>query len=90
MNKLKYLVFGGKLNLESIIFPSSMSHDDMAHQLGVKKENILGAGFVKFVNEEGKLKCECYGDSFSLRIPSRPVEDSLKVTLDYLGLRHSI
>lgn len=91
MRKLKYIVFKGVLDMESIVFPDTVSHDVMAYKVGIRdNSNILGAGFVEFVSCNGKLKAECFGNSVSLKVDSRPLDDSLRVTVDYFGLNYEI
>lgn len=65
----KYITYeDAKYGTDSIcIFSHFIEHNRMAMNLG----NILGAGFIRF----DKGEPVCYGDSFSLKIKSRP-EDS--------------
>ena len=72
MSDFKYITFrkNGSF-LEFLIFPTTMQHSDFSHY------NPVSAGLVRLsINEEGRPQYECYGDSFSLGIKSRPIEDS--------------
>ena len=83
MNRTKYLVYIKDDNEHSIVFPALESHDDIA--IRMKAEGVLGAGFCSFdLNNDGILEIKCHGRSTSLNLEARP-EDSLRVTVDYLG-----
>jgi hypothetical protein len=78
--KAKYII-GGRLEAP-IVFPEAINHSDMARNLGwIGEENkVIGAGFV-FVEEDGY---KVYGESISLRVKNRGVEDE-KILNRYLG-----
>ena len=86
MNRTKYLVYIKDDNEHSIVFPALLGHDEMAVQM--KAEGELGAGFCSFdLNKDGILEVKCSGKSTSLNLESRP-EDTLRVTVDYLGFNY--
>jgi hypothetical protein len=68
--KSKYIVFDNAYSF--LIFPETMGHDIVADRLGLKREQIQGAGFVNLLDD----KYFCYGESVSLNICSRRKEDS--------------
>lgn len=77
MYKPKYIIADGS----AIIFSAAITHSTMARGMG----RIDGAGFVDFQTEvdsfgETIIKAVAYGESTSLDIKSRPVEDSAILT----------
>ncbi len=77
MYKPKYIIADGS----AIIFSAVITHSTMARGMG----RIDGAGFVDFQTEidsygETIIKAVAYGESTSLDIKSRPVEDSAILT----------
>lgn len=64
-------------NLEIIIFSSNVSHQLFFHL------NPLSAGFVRFMVNDDKVTCECFGESESLHIKSNPSLDT-KLAKRYL------
>lgn len=66
---LKYIIVDDGLNEKPIIFSNLDQHNDIAYRLSWKP---VSAGFVTMVNGQA----ECYGESISLNIKSRPEEDS--------------
>lgn len=68
--KGKYIVFGDAGFPQAVAFSETIVHSDMARAMGAR--NVLGAGFFAVVND----RFECYGESISLRIMSRPDQDS--------------
>ena len=85
MNRSKYIV-GLSIQpnfvrrLEAVIFAPSQTHKDVAEDLFRSKDEIVGAGFVNFSVEDGKVTAYCYGESESLGgIPSRGEKDNVYV-----------
>lgn len=73
---MKYIM---KKNWEFAIFPDSMEHNQTARLLEWKKEDIQGAGFVRFGcgdHQEGEAMVQCYGESISLGIKSAGEADA--------------
>lgn len=69
MFKVKYIVTS---NNEIIIFPELIQHKDFIHF------NPISAGFISFgINKQGNPTCSCYGESVSLSLISRPLEDTI-------------
>ena len=77
MWKAKYIIHRQYI---PIVFPEIINHSDMARNMGWKREDIIGAGFVFVV--DGSYNC--YGESVSLRVECRGVEDD-KILNRYLG-----
>jgi len=77
MWKAKYIIHKQYI---PIVFPETINHADMARNMGWKREDIVGAGFV-YVNGDSY---NCYGESVSLRVKSREEED-VKILNRYLG-----
>lgn len=50
-----------------IIFSETFAHDEVADKMRIKKEDILGAGFISVTNPEN---VSCMGHSISLGIDS--------------------
>lgn len=69
----KYIAFEGPLHQEIILFPNTRDHARFASLLGIKKEDMLGAGFVS-MNADNPPSC--WGHSQSLGIKSRGLEDT--------------
>lgn len=69
--KIKYLMmdnlgyFG--TNDGYVLFPELENHVAMSKKLG-GKEHVTGAGFVRFLEKEGRIIANCYGKSESLNI----------------------
>lgn len=79
MNKMKYITYHSHIGPIAIItFPEFIPHYDMAVQLGIKKLDLISAGFVS-----GDLKC--YGESIGLDLKSDPEQDT-NMLLRFLGL----
>jgi hypothetical protein len=71
MAKLKYINFE---NLGIIIFEEHVEHAILASKMGDKP---ISAGFVSLPDkDECGNKASCYGESVSLNIKSRPLEDT--------------
>ena len=78
MHKLKYIITS---NNQIIVFSELIQHKEFRHF------NPISAGFISFgVNKQGNPTCSCYGESISLSLISRPLEDTLiaKRQLDML------
>jgi hypothetical protein len=82
MWKAKYIIHAEKI---PIVFPEIISHADMVRNMRWKGEDIVGAGFV-YVDDDSY---NCYGESVSLHVKSRGVED-VKILNRYLGGREDI
>ncbi len=52
-----------------IIFSETFAHDEVANKMRIKKEDILGAGFISIKNPK---EVSCRGKSISLNIGSDP------------------
>ena len=72
--KTKYVVFELENGIEDmIIFSGLVQHDWMARGLGL----IVSAGFISVHTDfGGDQLIECYGESISLNLKSRPEEDA--------------
>ena len=72
--KTKYVVFETPNGIEDmIIFSGLVQHDWMARGLGL----IVSAGFISVHTDfGGDQLIECYGESISLKLNSRPEEDA--------------
>jgi len=65
---------------EIIVFPEIIQHSRFKHF------NPISAGFISFgLNEEGNPTCSCYGESYSLNLTSKPVEDTI-IAKQQLGM----
>lgn len=70
MKKMKYIVVEDGFGIECpYIFPDHIQHYMMLSDIGGK---LISAGFIV----SGVNGIECYGDSFSLKVKSRPVIDT--------------
>ncbi len=69
MNKMKYIIVDNGMYAAPIIFDGATDHSAMAAAVHGK---VVSAGFIRFTPKG----LECYGDSFSLGIASRPEEDT--------------
>jgi hypothetical protein len=74
--KIKYITFDTGLIEAIIIFPEYVMHRDIDIQ-----GEILGAGFIEVIDGQWN----CYGESISLKVKSRP-EDS-KIANKYIGIK---
>lgn len=74
--KIKYITFDTGLIEAIIIFPEYVMHRDIGIQ-----GKILGAGFIEVIDGQWN----CYGESISLKVKSRP-EDS-KIANKYIGIK---
>jgi hypothetical protein len=77
MYEAKYVIVEGS----GIIFSAAIQHKDMVGY----NEKCEGAGFVRFVVEKDSygddiIVAQCYGESISLGIKSRPEKDSKILT----------
>lgn len=69
MNKMKYIVWDTPMCEKVIIFSGVIDHGQMAIDLGLRLDSILGAGFIN-------SRLECWGQSVSLKRDSRGEVDS--------------
>lgn len=83
MWKAKYII--GGYNQEPIVFPETITHSDMARNMGWVGEDrcVVGAGFVYVKGDQYKV----YGESVSLRVKSRGETDE-QILNKYLGGRY--
>ena len=66
--KQKYVITKGEV---IIVFPGLLQHSDF------RSFNPISAGFISFgVNKQGNPTCNCWGESISLGLKSRPDEDT--------------
>ncbi len=77
MYEAKYIIVNGS----GIIFSAAIQHKDMVGY----NEKCEGAGFVRFAVEKDSygddiIVAQCYGESISLGIESRPEKDSKILT----------
>jgi hypothetical protein len=73
---MKYIT---QKNGDFVIFPDTMTHSVVAHELRLTKEHIAGAGFIRFGcgdHQELEILVDCYGESVSLGVKSRGKEDA--------------
>ena len=68
----KYIVFLHGGCETAVVFPCWINHSNMAP---FRKE-VVGAGRVKFSFADDKIWAECYGDSVSLKVKSRLMQDA--------------
>jgi hypothetical protein len=71
MLQLKYIIHNIAGYPEPVIFGPGYQHDMMARLIGVK-DNVVSAGFLQITTKGVR----CYGESLSLGVSSRPIEDS--------------
>lgn len=72
--EMKYIAYEGAFAPTITLFANYYDHCDMANNLHIKREELLGAGFVK-IDHEGELYC--YGKSISLGVKSRRESDTV-------------
>ena len=70
-----------------IVFPESCQHREMAIKCLGPDKLIHGAGFMRLVFEEDKIKAQCYGESESLRIAPR--RDDNTAILKAIGVENA-
>lgn len=63
---MKYITFEGPMFQEIILFVSSWDHAVFADRFGIKKDDIIGAGFIQC--DKDNPEPSCYGKSVSLRV----------------------
>mgnify|MGYP006276446335 CR=1 FL=1 len=80
MNRMiKYIVYETDLADTCVMFPTWVSHAEMAANLG----HVLGAGFVDIsVADDGQVLFTAHGSSTSLGVSSRP-EDSQLLNMQF-------
>lgn len=72
--KMKYFTYLNSNDFPTyVIFPGTIDHSMMAHNLRIRTEDLIGAGFIWF--PEGKP--ECFGESVTLKIKMHPEDTSL-------------
>lgn len=69
---MKYITFEGHAHQEIVIFAPSRHHLDVFNALGIRREDLLGAGFISFRSDTPK----CWGQSNNLNISARAFEDT--------------
>ncbi len=75
--KKKYVITRDEL---IIVFPELIEHRQFS------KFEPVSAGFISFgIGDHGQMTCQCYGESISLGIESRPEEDT-SIAMQQLGL----
>lgn len=65
---LKYIVIENRGNESIILFPDWMRHDDVARKMNTK---VISAGMCDLESRQ------CFGESVSLKIKSRPEDSEL-------------
>lgn len=55
-----------------ILFPPSISHQNMAFNLSLRDGDIISAGFVQNIVEKGKRQANCHGTSYTLKTEADP------------------
>jgi hypothetical protein len=73
--KTKYITYKADVGEDIIVFSLFETHADIAHRLNLE---VISAGFIYITTTapDGDFKAECYGDSVSLKVKSRPAEDA--------------
>ncbi len=71
IDHLKYIVHNIAGYEEPVIFGNGYQHVMMAQLMGIQ-DNIVSAGFLQI----GATGAKCYGESMTLKVASRPKEDS--------------
>ncbi len=69
MNEAKYIAWDNGMFDTIIIFDATMTHMTVAHNLCIKGDSVIGAGFVS-------SNLQCYGESVSLNKKSRNDPDT--------------
>jgi hypothetical protein len=55
-----------------VVFPDMLQHAEFKHM------KPISAGFIEiFADDNGDVKCDCYGESVSLELKSRPDIDKI-------------
>lgn len=77
-DRSKYVVVMGYSGLEQAYIVSCLdNHSDVLKMVNGDKSRVLGAGTLQiYVTENKKIGICCYGESCSLRVKSRNIEDS--------------
>lgn len=85
MKKTKYVVGTINNHETGLMFPDFLEHKTVARQM--RMSEVVGAGFVDIcVDNEDNMIFKCYGKSTSLDVSCRGEKDTLRLTLDYVGL----
>lgn len=83
MSKLKYVFLKSVSSMDDVpfIFPDYIGHDDFVRAMSKTKEDVASAGFcsIGISGEYNQPTWNCYGESRSLDIKSRPERDSKKL-----------
>lgn len=69
MKQMKYIIVDNGSWMSPYIFHEGVQHFEMANEVPGK---VTSAGFIRFTSKG----LECYGDSYSLGIKSKPEEDT--------------
>jgi hypothetical protein len=77
--KAKYIIWDDGLNDCVMIFSNHLAHANIAMALNITPDS---AGFVEFVDQNGKITAIVSGESVSLKLSSRP-EDSRLIERDF-------
>lgn len=62
----KYIIAEWGWTPTAFVFPCWIPHSEFANSMGIKKEDLLGAGFVRFEIIDSKIHASTYGKSTSL------------------------
>lgn len=87
MKHTKYIVYnrGGFGTDTMIIFGPTISHHEVAQSMGVL-DNVVSAGFLQIgIFTEGEVGVHAYGGSDTLKIDSRPGEDTVLAKFTLFG-----
>lgn len=78
MYKGKYIVALWKGREEIFIFSQGISHNEFAAKMRLLSDSIVSAGFIKIgCTKDYEAKPTCFGESLTLKIESRPKEDTV-------------
>lgn len=79
MNQQKYIrvsEFGSSTEV-MILIPPMVNHARMAFSMGLSKDDVASAGFVRNGTEDGRHTVKCHGKSSSLGLECRPGDSTL-------------
>lgn len=71
---LKYICFDNGMFDEIVVFTDNNDHGNMCFRLGIEETDVISAGFVAYTDDG---KPYCYGNSHSLKVPSREEDTEL-------------
>jgi hypothetical protein len=77
---MKYITFEGPMFQEIIIFVNTWDHSIFADRMGIKQEDIIGAGFIQCNRDNPEPSC--YGKSVSLKVSAH--ENDTKILRHHL------